>query len=295
MRTPYLLFLADVIDLADAKTAAGIRQWRGELCAGQLRMPGGTLDLGLPDLTVTEAAARGIGTMIIGIANDGGFVAPHWVPSIIAALEAGLDVAWGCIKRWRACLRSPQPRDAAIVSSSKCVSRRTTSLSGPATSAAAGVCSPSAPIASSARNTLRWQSRRRCVRAESMRTSARPGKPEYSSVVAASRSTRWWATSSSGAAEWLSPASSPDHWDIIEGQGSLFHPAYAGVTLGLVHGSQPDALVLCHDAKRTSILGYEKFPIPGLSDLHRCVCRCRAPHQPGSTPCRHQPEHIAPV
>ena len=66
----------------------------------------------------------------------------------------------------------------------------------------------------------------------------------------------------SGAAEWLSPAAAPDHWDVIEGQGSLFHPAYAGVTLGLVHGSQPDAMVLCHDLARTGIADYEGYAIP---------------------------------
>ena len=59
-----------------------------------------------------------------------------------------------------------------------------------------------------------------------------------------------------GAAESLSPDNDPKHWDIIEGQGSLFHPAYAGVTLGLIHGSQPDAMVLCHDPLRFKINGF---------------------------------------
>ena len=68
-----------------------------------------------------------------------------------------------------------------------------------------------------------------------------------------------------GAAEWLSPANDPAHWDVIEGQGALFHPAYAGVTLGLIHGSQPDALVLCHDPSRRSIDGYPDYPIPNLA------------------------------
>jgi uncharacterized NAD-dependent epimerase/dehydratase family protein len=67
-----------------------------------------------------------------------------------------------------------------------------------------------------------------------------------------------------GAAEILSPANRSDHWDVIEGQGSLFHPAYAAVTLGLLHGSQPDALVLCHDAGREYIDDYPGFPIPPL-------------------------------
>jgi uncharacterized NAD-dependent epimerase/dehydratase family protein len=68
----------------------------------------------------------------------------------------------------------------------------------------------------------------------------------------------------SGAAETLSPDAAPDHWDVIEGQGSLFHPAYAGVTLGLIHGSQPDALVLCHDPLRTHIDDYPDYPIVSL-------------------------------
>ena len=72
----------------------------------------------------------------------------------------------------------------------------------------------------------------------------------------------------SGAAEWLSPsAEDPDHWDIIEGQGSLFHPAYAGVTMGLIHGSQPDALVVCHEPVRTHLLGLD-YKVP---DLRTCI------------------------
>jgi uncharacterized NAD-dependent epimerase/dehydratase family protein len=69
-----------------------------------------------------------------------------------------------------------------------------------------------------------------------------------------------------GAAEQLSPDNAPDHWDVIEGQGSLFHPAYAGVTLGLLHGSQPDAFVLCHHPSRTHIEGYPDHPLPSLAD-----------------------------
>jgi uncharacterized NAD-dependent epimerase/dehydratase family protein len=70
----------------------------------------------------------------------------------------------------------------------------------------------------------------------------------------------------SGAAEMLSPDAAPDHWDVIEGQGSLFHPAYAAVTLGLLHGSQPDAMVLCHAVGRTVIDEYEDYPVPDLRD-----------------------------
>ena len=72
-----------------------------------------------------------------------------------------------------------------------------------------------------------------------------------------------------GAAELLSPDNAPDHWDVIEGQGALFHPAYAGVTLGLLHGSQPDALVLCHDPARTTIEDHPHIRLPPLGDAIR--------------------------
>jgi uncharacterized NAD-dependent epimerase/dehydratase family protein len=64
----------------------------------------------------------------------------------------------------------------------------------------------------------------------------------------------------------LSPANAADHWDVIEGQGSLFHPAYAGVSLGLLHGSQPDVIVLCHDPSRAAVLGYPDYPLPDLQE-----------------------------
>jgi uncharacterized NAD-dependent epimerase/dehydratase family protein len=68
----------------------------------------------------------------------------------------------------------------------------------------------------------------------------------------------------SGAVEWLSPANDDDHWDLIEGQGSLFHASYAGVTLGLIHGAQPDALVVCHEPTRAHMRGLPTYKLPGL-------------------------------
>jgi uncharacterized NAD-dependent epimerase/dehydratase family protein len=72
-----------------------------------------------------------------------------------------------------------------------------------------------------------------------------------------------------GAAETLSPANDANHWDVVEGQGALFHPAYAGVTLGLLHGSQPDAIVLCHDPSRETIEDHPHIRLPALDDAIR--------------------------
>ena len=72
----------------------------------------------------------------------------------------------------------------------------------------------------------------------------------------------------SGAAESLSPDNDDEHWDVIEGQGCLQHPAYAAVTLGLIHGSQPDAIVLCHAADRRVLYGFPNYP---TLSFERCI------------------------
>jgi uncharacterized NAD-dependent epimerase/dehydratase family protein len=70
-----------------------------------------------------------------------------------------------------------------------------------------------------------------------------------------------------GAIEYLTPDNDPDHWDLIEGQGSLFHISYSGVTLALIHGGQPDALVLCHEPTRTHLRGLPGYGMSSLEEL----------------------------
>ena len=53
----------------------------------------------------------------------------------------------------------------------------------------------------------------------------------------------------------------------VEGQGSLVHPAYSGVTMGLIHGAAPHAFVLCHLAGQTEVEGFPGHPIPCLTEL----------------------------
>ena len=69
----------------------------------------------------------------------------------------------------------------------------------------------------------------------------------------------------SGAVEWLSPENDADHWDLVEGQGSLFHASFAGVSMGLLHGAQADALVLCHEPTRSHMRGLPHYPLPDLA------------------------------
>ena len=107
---PYLMFLGDVPDQLAAKTAHGIVDWRREWCAGQLRLPGCKADLGLPDLSIAAAAAAGVQTLLVGVANAGGVLPAHWVAPIVQAIEAGLHVASGLHVRLASV---PEIRDAA--------------------------------------------------------------------------------------------------------------------------------------------------------------------------------------
>lgn len=262
IQSPYLLFLADVPDDGSAKTAMGIWQWRRELCAGQLRLPGCEVTLELPELTPAEAAQRGIRTMIVGVANDGGFIAPNWVSSIVSALEAGLDVASGlheslagvpeiaaaARRTGRHLIEVRQPPDSFMPGNGMKRSGRRLLTVG--TDCAVGKKYTALAIENEMRS--------RGVNAD-FRASGQTGIFISGRGVAVDSVV---ADFVSGAAEWLSPAAATDHWDVIEGQGSLFHPAYAAVTLGLVHGSQPDILVLCHDLGRTQLAGFDGFAIP---------------------------------
>ena len=95
-----------------------------------------------------------------------------------------------------------------------------------------------------------------------------------------------------GAAEMLSPDAAPDHWDVIEGQGSLFHPAYAGVSLGLLHGSQPDVFVVCHDPARERVIGYPDYPLPRIPETIELTVQLGRTHQPRDPLRRCLPQHL---
>ena len=71
---PYLMFLGDAPDQLAAKTAAGVAHWRPDWCVGQLRLPGCNADLGLPEMTIEEAAEAGVKTVVAGVANRGGVI-----------------------------------------------------------------------------------------------------------------------------------------------------------------------------------------------------------------------------
>ncbi len=265
---PYLMFLGDAADQLAAKTAQGVRDWRPEWCVGQLRLPGCKADLRLADMSLEEAAAAGVRTVIVGVANRGGVIAESWIAVLGRALELGMDLASGLHKRLADVptlaeaakrrghalfdVRHPT-RDFAIGNGRKRAGKRMLTVGTD--------CSIGKMYTALA---CEREMRRRGIDAD-FRATGQTG------ILIAGDGVSIDAVVSdfvSGAVEWLAPENHPGHWDLVEGQGSLFHASYAGVTLGLIHGAQPDALVMCHEPTRQHMRGLPHHKLP---ELRTCI------------------------
>ncbi|AWN52103.1 N-acetyltransferase DgcN [Methylobacterium sp. 17Sr1-1] len=264
--TPYLMFLGDVPDRLAAKTAYGIVDWRPEWCVGQLRLPGCAADLGIPDLTIADGVAKGARTLIVGVVNAGGVLPPHWVATIVAALEAGLDVASGLHTRLgsvpeiaEAASRHGRQLHDVRHSDQRFDTGKGTRRPGRRLLTVGTDCSVGKKYTVLA---LEKGMRDRGLDAD-FRATGQTGVFISGRGVAIDAVV---ADFISGAVEWIAPAAAPNHWDLIEGQGSLFHPSFAGVSLGLLHGAQADAFVVCHEPTRTTMRGV-KHPLPTIQQV----------------------------
>lgn len=262
-----LLFLGDVTEPGFAKTAFGLRDWAGERCVGELRLPAGTVSVGLPQLSCDEAAAQGATSLVIGVAAAGGAIPDAWVPTLAAALDAGLDIVSGMHVRLDAL---PALREAAARSGRRLVDVRVPPAGIPIATGLARsgrrILTVGTDCALGKKYTALALSRGLGARGVdvSFRATGQTG------IMIAGSGMPIDAVVSdfvAGAAEILSPAAAPGHVDVIEGQGSLFHPAFAGVSLGLLHGSQPDMFVVCHDPRRDHLLGYPSSSLPSIETV----------------------------
>ncbi len=242
--------------------------WRGDWCLGQLRLENCNADLGLPDMTIDDAAAAGVRTLVIGVANRGGVVGESWISTILRAIEVGMDVASGLHTR---IADIPEVAAAADTHGAQLFDVRHPTQSfdvgtgarrpGKRMLAVGTDCSVGKMYTALA---VDAELRQRGVDCD-FRATGQTGIFIAGSGVSVDAVVSDFI---SGATEWLAPANAPDHWDLVEGQGSLFHPSYAGVTMGLVHGAQPDALVLCHEPTRTHMRG---LPHQALPDVGACI------------------------
>ena len=261
---PYLLFLGDTVEPGYAKTAFGLRDWAGERCVGEFVLPGACVTTGLEHFNPGEAYTRGARSLVIGVANAGGVIPEHWVAALTSALEAGLDIVAGMHSRLgdipalRAVaerlgrrlidVRTP-PENIKVASGAKRSGRRLLTVG---TDCALGKKYTALAI-----------TRGLCARGldATFRATGQTGIMIAGSGIPIDAVV---ADFLAGAAEMLSPDADANHLDVIEGQGSLYHPAYASVSLGLLHGSQPDMFVVCHNPLRTAILGHPNFSVPSI-------------------------------
>lgn len=267
IETPYLLFLGDAPDQLAAKVAQGIKDWRPENSVGQFRMPGCKADVGLTDMTLEEAKAAGAKTLVIGVANRGGVISQAWKEVLISALGMGYDLASG--------LHNLLRDEADLVAAAEANGRTLHDVRVPTVDY---------PIANGVKRTGK-----RCL---AVGTDCSAGKMYTALAMDAEMNARglkstFRATGQTGilitgngvpldaviadfmagSVEYLTPDNDDDHWDMIEGQGSLFHVSYSGVTMALVHGGQPDALILCHEPTRTHMRGLPGYSLPTLETL----------------------------
>lgn len=264
IRTPYLLYLGSTSDPLSVKTSRGVAMFRPDECVGEFSREPGNLTLGLDQMDFAEAVAAGAKTLLLGVASAGGALNDELIGDAEAALDAGLDVASGLHARLR-----DEPR---LVAAAKRNGRTLVDVRDPASDLKVGTGKPRAGMRLLTVGTdcsvgkmvstlcIEKAMRERGYNVDFRATGqtgifiAGSGVP-LDAVI---------ADFISGAIEQLSPDRHDGGWDLIEGQGSLFHPSFAGVSTGLLHGSQPDAIVICHDPMREHMRGLPHFRVPSL-------------------------------
>ncbi|PDH63926.1 MAG: EBNA-1 nuclear protein [Sphingomonadaceae bacterium MED-G03] len=264
--TPYLLYLGHSNDEIGIKTSRGLAVFRPDICVGEFRHDDCGLTLGLPRLDFAAARDAGARTLVLGIANAGGRLGNDLVEDALAAMEAGLDIASGLHQRLK-----DEPK---LVAAAARLGRTLHDVRDPR---------PDIPVGTGRR--------RAGKRLLTVGTDCSVGKMYTTLCLARALQARgvqadFRATGQtgiliagdgvpldavvadfiSGAIEQISPDRTDGGWDLIEGQGSLFHPSFAGVSTGLLHGAQPDALVLCHDPMRRTMRGLPDYQPPRLDD-----------------------------
>lgn len=267
LKTPYLLFLGDAPDQLAAKTAQGVRDWRPEFALGQMRLANCKADLGLTEMDIAQAWDAGARTLIIGAANRGGVMSDDWMPILIAALEQGMDIASGLHDRLQ---DRPELVAAAKESGTRLIDVRRPQdrypigngapRKGKRCLAVGTDCSVGKMYTALAmEKAMREAGMKATFRATGQTGILITGSGVPLDAVV--------ADFMAGSIEWLTPDNNDDHWDLIEGQGSLFHPSFSGVTMALIHGGRPDALVLCHEPTRTHMRGLPHYQLPTLEAL----------------------------
>lgn len=263
---PFLLYLGHSDDAVGIKTSRGVAAFRPDECVGEWRHDDCPLTLGLPRMDAVQGRAAGANTLILGIANAGGRMGDTLVRDALAAIANGMNVASGLHQRLRDIpqiaqaaqdvgvqlfdVRDP-PANLPVGNGKRRAGNRLLTVGTD--------CSVGKMYSTLA---LRDAMIARGIKAD-FRATGQTGILIAGSGVPVDAVV---ADFISGAIETITPARDDDGWDLIEGQGSLFHPSFAGVSTGLLHGAQPRALVMCHDPAREHMRGLPHYAVPGLAE-----------------------------
>ncbi|MBW3698330.1 DUF1611 domain-containing protein [Vibrio sp. T187] len=263
---PYLLFLGDVTDPLSAKTARGIQKWRPQTCVGQLRLTSDTVSLGLDDISLEQAQSMGAKTLVIGTANAGGVIPDSWKASLIQAAQLGFEIASGMHQRLT---DIPELKELQESGTTKLHDVRHydepldvgtgKKRDGKRLLTVGTDCSVGKMFTALA---LEKAMKQRGINAQFKATGQTGILVEGSGISVDAVVSDFI----SGSVEAISPSFDDHEWDIIEGQGSLFNPSFAGVSLGLLHGAQPDALVLCHEIGRQHVRHLPHAALPSIEE-----------------------------
>jgi len=231
-----------------------------------MSLPNANSSLGIKEMNIEEAVNEGARTFVIGVVNPGGVMHDKWRKIIIEAISSGMDIASGmhsrlssfediatAAKKYDAKLHDLRFNDSHFQTGTG-VKRNGKRLLTVGTDCSVGKKFTALAI----ENAMQSNGMDATFKA-----TGQTGILIAESGIAIDAIVSDFI---SGAVEYLSPSCDEKHWDIIEGQGSLFHPSFAGVSLGLLHGSQPDAFVVCHEPTRNKMRGVET-PLPSIGDV----------------------------
>ena len=280
----------------DAKTATGVLRYGADPVVAVIdstragsrvrdHIPG--LDSDVPVVAgVDQALARGPTVLLVGIAPAGGKLPDAWRAAIMRSIEAGLDVESGLhdflgddpelaaaaanhgveirdLRRPPAGLDVPTGRNLTVdahviatVGSDCALGKMTVCLELDLEARRRGLASAFVPTGQTGIAIAGWG-----IAVDEVVSDFVAGASERLVLEGRERA-------GAGAILW------------IEGQGSISHPAYSGVTLGLLHGSAPDVLILAHEAGRTAIDGYPEVrlpPLPDIVELYERACAAVRP------------------
>jgi len=267
LQAPYLVFVGNETNPTFAKTGLGIVQWRPELCLGQLRLSENSIDLGIADLTLEQALDAGVKSLIIGVASIGGGVADEWIDTLAEAASHGIDIIAGVHKSLN---DVPRLREAANISGSALINVRIPPEDLPVGKGVKRTGKRILMVGTDCAVGKKYTALALEKDMKKMGLNADFRASGQTGIMIAGLGIPIDAVVSdfvSGAAELLSPDNTDDHWDIIEGQGGIFHPGYSAVSMGLLVGSQPDAFIVCHEANRATMVGWDEFKLPSIGEV----------------------------